>query len=84
MAVGLLGSIEGRRLWVSCSNSQRVDVALYKGTTFVQRVTRYPPSSAGCCNWTILSSSTSGCRITILDCRQRQSSDSRGASFSIN
>jgi hypothetical protein len=68
------------------TNSQRVDVALYKGTTFVQWITWSAPSSAGSYNWTLPGSLTPGSdyKITILDYNQRQISDSSDGSFSIN
>lgn len=68
------------------TNSQRVDVALYKGTSFVQWITWFVPSTNGAYNWTLPTTLTPGAdyRITILDYYQRTISDSSDATFSIN
>ena len=61
------------------------DVALYKGTTFVQWITWSVVSSTGAYNWTIPSTLATGndYRITLIDYDQRSITDTSGA-FTIN
>lgn len=70
----------------AATNSQHVDVALYRGTTFVQWITWYVVSSAGSYNWTLPTSLTAGSNYTvrILDYDQRTISDSSDSTFTIN
>jgi hypothetical protein len=69
----------------TATNSQHIDLALYKGATFVQWITWNVVSSTGSYNWTVPGNLTPGSdyRITILDYDQRNITDSSG-NFTIN
>lgn len=74
-----------RQIRWTTTNSQHVDVALYKGSAFVQWITWNAVSSTGAYNWTIPSTLTAGSdyRVTLIDYDQRAITDSSGA-FTIN
>ena len=69
----------------TATNSQHVDVALYKGSSFVQWITWHVVSSTGSYNWAIPATLTPGSdyRITVYDYDQRAISATSGA-FAIN
>lgn len=70
--------------WTS-THSQHVDVALYKGSSFVQWITWNVVSSTGSYDWVVPATLTAGAdyRITVLDYDQRSISSTSGP-FSIN
>lgn len=74
-----------RTIGWTATNSQHVDVALYKGTTFVQWITWHVVSSTGSYNWAIPTSLAAGndYRITVYDYDQRSISATSGA-FTLN
>lgn len=69
----------------TAANSQHVDIALYKGSNFVQWVAWHVVSSNSSYAWTIPSTLSTGndYRITVLDYDQRNVSSSSG-SFTLN
>ena len=69
----------------TAANSQHVDIALYKGSNFVQWIAWHVVSSNGSYAWTIPSTLSAGSdyRITVLDYDQRNVSSSSG-SFTLN
>ncbi|UXI65830.1 pre-peptidase C-terminal domain-containing protein [Tahibacter amnicola] len=77
------GSVRTIR-WTS-TNSQHVDVALYRGGTFVQWIAWHVPSPNGSYNWTVPTSLAAGNNytITVLDYDKRNITDSSG-NFTIN
>jgi hypothetical protein len=75
-----------RAITWTTTNSQHVDVALYKGGAFVQWLTWFVVSSTGSYNWTIPTSLAAGSdyRVTVVDYDQRTISDSSDGTFTIN
>lgn len=69
----------------TATNSQHVDVALYKGTSFVQWIIWHAVSSTGAYDWVVPTTLTPGAdyRITVLDYDRRTISDT-SAPFTIN
>jgi hypothetical protein len=71
--------------WTAPSTTSHIDIALYRGTTFVQWITYYLPASTGSYNWTIPTSLTAAStyKIMILDYYTRTLKDYSDAAFQL-